>query len=194
VSGKVSAEGAGDEDRVLLERIQQGDARAFELLVLKYQERVFRLVRRLLGNREQVEDLAQEVFIRVYRSIGSFKGDSAFYTWLYKIALNTCRNYYRSLGRRPEGSAVGDNSFLDNMASGRPGPEKAAFSTELWDALRGSLQELPEEQREVVVLCDLEGLSYEEIAAVVGIPVGTVRSRVFRGRRALQKRLSPFVP
>jgi RNA polymerase sigma-70 factor (ECF subfamily) len=194
VSARGARENPGDGDGPLVQRVQKGDHEAFELLVVKYQERVFRLLRRLLGNQEQVEDLAQEVFIRAYRSLGSFKGESSFYTWLYKIALNTYRNYYRSLGRRPEGSVVSSAHVLEGMQSRGSSPEKEAFRSEFWDVVKSSLQDLPEEQREAIVLCDLEGLSYEEMATVIGIPVGTVRSRVFRGRRSLQKLLTPYLP
>ena len=189
-----ASEHAGDGDLGLVRRVLEGDREAYELLVLKYQERIFRLIQRLLGRREEVEDLAQEVFLRAYRSLGSFKGESSFYTWLYKIALNTCRNYYRSIGRRPEGSVVDGESIIESMEASNPSPEREAMRLELWEAVKGSLDELPPEQREAVVLCDLEGLSYEEMATVIGIPVGTVRSRVFRGRRALQRRLSPYLP
>lgn len=188
-----SREIAGERDRELVERVRQGDDRAFELLVLAYQERIFRLIRRLLGNRDGAEDLAQEVFLRAYRSLGGFRGQSSFYTWLYKIALNTCRNYYRTMGRRPEGSAIDGEGVLDSLESSNPDPESAAFRSETLEVVKVSLESLPPEQREAVVLCDLEGLSYEEMAAVIGIPVGTVRSRVFRGRRALQRRLQPYM-
>jgi RNA polymerase sigma-70 factor (ECF subfamily) len=194
VKAQGARESPGDGDGPLVRRVREGDHEAFELLVVKYQERIFRLMRRLLGNQEQVEDLAQEVFIRAYRSLGSFKGESSFYTWLYKIALNTYRNYCRSLGRRPEGSVVDGEHLLDSMRSRDGGPERAAFRSEFWDVVKSSLQDLPDEQREAIVLCDLEGLSYEEMATVIGIPVGTVRSRVFRGRRALQKLLTPHLP
>ena len=186
-------ETAGERDRELVERVRKGDDRAFEMLVLVYQERIFRLIRRMLNHREGVEDLAQEVFLRAYRSLDGFRGQSSFYTWLYKIALNTCRNYYRTMGRRPEGSVVDSESLIDGMESATPNPEAEAVRSELWDTVQGSLQELPPEQREAVVLCDLEGLSYEEMASVIGIPVGTVRSRVFRGRKALQQRLAPLM-
>ena len=188
-----SREIAGERDRELVERVRQGDDRAFELLVFAYQERIFRLIRRLLGNRDGAEDLAQEGFRRAYRSLGGFRGQSSFYTWLYKIALNACRNYYRTMGRRPEGSAVDSEGLLDSLESSNPDPESADFRSETLEAVKGSLESLPPEQREAVVLCDLEGLSYEEMAAVIGIPVGTVRSRVFRGRRALQRRLQPYM-
>jgi RNA polymerase sigma-70 factor (ECF subfamily) len=181
------------EDELLVRRVQKGEWDAFEILVLKYQERIFRVVRRFLGDGEQVEDLAQEVFIRAYRSVGSFEGKSSFYTWLYKIALNTCRNHYRSIGRRPEGATVDGEAIFEKLAGREGGPEKDAFRAEFWDVVSRSMEELPREQREVIVLCDLEGLSYEEIAGIVDSPVGTVRSRVFRGRRALQKLLKPYL-
>ena len=194
MNARGAKENPGDGDGPLVRRVREGDHEAFELLVVKYQERIFRLMRRLLGNQEQVEDLAQEVFIRAYRSLGTFKGESSFYTWLYKIALNTYRNHCRSLGRRPEGSTVDSENVFQHMQSAENSPEKEAFRTEFWDVVKGSLHNLPEEQREAIVLCDLEGLSYEEMATVIGIPVGTVRSRVFRGRRALQKLLTPYLP
>lgn len=193
VSGAQGREDPAENDRELIGRVRGGDKEAFEVLVLKYQERIFRLIRRLVSDQGQVEDIAQEVFIRAYRSLGSFKGEASFYTWLYKIALNTCRNYYRSLGRRPEGKTVDSENIIMTMRSGEPGPEKEAVRTEFWQNVRSSLEGLPGEQREAVVLCDLEGLSYEEMAAVIGIPVGTVRSRVFRGRRSLQKLLRPYL-
>lgn len=185
--------GPGEDDRALVERAQGGDREAFEILVLKYQERIFRLVRRLLRDPHQVEDIAQEVFIRAYGSLGGFKQDASFYTWLYKIALNSCRNYYRSLGRRPEGSTVSDEKVFMNMRSGGNSPEQEAFRSEFWGTVQGALGKLPDEQREAIVLCDLEGLSYDEMADVIGIPVGTVRSRVFRGRRSLQQQLAPYL-
>lgn len=194
VSGKEAKESQGDGDWAVVRRVREGENQAFEILVLKYQERIFRLIRRLLGSREHVEDLAQEVFIRAYRSLGSFKGESSFYTWLYKIAVNTCRNHYRSLGRRPEGSVVNTADLIDTMEAGSESPERGAFRAEFWDAVRSSLKELPLEQREAVVLCDLEGLSYEQMATVMDVPVGTVRSRVFRGRRLLQGLLTPYLP
>jgi RNA polymerase sigma-70 factor (ECF subfamily) len=182
---------AGEQD--LVRQVQEGDRDAFEVLVLKYQERVFRLISRLLGDREQIEDLAQEVFIRVFRALDGFKGDSSFYTWLYKIVLNTCRNYYRSMARRPEGSKVDSEKVFGSIEAKGNSPEREAIRAEFWDSVKGSLEELPREQREAVVLCDLEGLSYEEISLVAGIPVGTVRSRVFRGRRGLQRRMKPYL-
>ena len=141
---------AVSEDEFLVRRVQKGEWDAFEILVLKYQERIFRVVRRFLGDGEQVEDLAQEVFIRAYRSVGSFEGKSSFYTWLYKIALNTCRNHYRSIGRRPEGSTVDGEAVFEKLAGREGGPEKDAFRAEFWDVVSRSMEELPREQREVI--------------------------------------------
>jgi RNA polymerase sigma-70 factor (ECF subfamily) len=182
--------GDGDERR-LVDAARRGDPRAFEALVVKHQDRIFRFVQRLVGP-EAVEDLAQEVFIRAFRSIGDFKGESSFYTWLYKIALNLCRNHYRTKGRRPAGEPLDENSPVNALAAGEASPEEAVFRREFWAVLQSALDGLPAEQREAVVLCDLEGMSYEEMAALTGVPIGTVRSRIFRGRRALQVRLAAF--
>ena len=189
VKNDVQEMGSGDRERTLVDAARAGDERAFEALVLKYQDRIYRLIQRLVSSADVVDDLAQEVFIRAYRSLGDFKGESSFYTWLYKIALNLCRNHYRTKGRRPAAEALDDNAVGASFESGEVSPEEAVFRREFWDALRGALDALPPEQREAVVLCDLEGMSYEEMAEMTGVPIGTVRSRIFRGRRALQGRL-----
>jgi RNA polymerase sigma-70 factor (ECF subfamily) len=183
---------AGQDERQIVEAARRGDHRAFEALVLKYQDRIFRLVQRLVSGADTVDDLAQEVFIRAYRSIGEFKGESSLYTWLYKIALNLCRNYYRTKGRRPVHEELGESTGAVGLESPDGSPEDEVFRREFWEQLRRGLDELPEEQREAVVFCDLEGMSYEEMAEVLGVPIGTVRSRIFRGRRALQRRLGAF--
>ena len=159
--------------------------------MVKHQDRIFRFVQRLVGP-EAAEDLAQEVFIRAFRSLGDFKGESSFYTWLYKIALNLCRNHYRTKSRRPAGEALDENSAGSPLEVAEASPEEAVFRREFWAVLRRELDGLPAEQREAVVLCDLEGMSYEEMADMTGVPIGTVRSRIFRGRRALQGRLAAF--
>jgi len=176
-------------ERQLVEEARRGDARAFEALVVKHQDRIYRFVQRLVGP-EAVEDIAQEVFIRAYRSLGDFKGESSFYTWLYKIALNLCRNHYRSKGRRPPAEELDDNAAGPQFETPGGNPEENVFRREFWETLRRELDGLPPEQREAVVLCDLEGMSYEEMAEMMGVPIGTVRSRIFRGRRALQERLA----
>jgi RNA polymerase sigma-70 factor (ECF subfamily) len=184
--------GAGDEERQLVAAARGGDQSAFEALVLKYQDRIYRLIQRLVSGSDVVDDLAQEVFIRAYRSIGDFKGESSLYTWLYKIALNLCRNHYRTRGRRPAHEELDETDAGQGLQDAGGTPEDEVFRREFWEHLRRGLEELPPEQREAVVLCDLEGMSYEEMAGVMGVPIGTVRSRIFRGRRALQQRLAVF--
>ena len=185
-------QGTGEGERQLVDAARRGDHRAFEALVLKYQDRIFRLIQRMVGGSDAVDDLAQEVFIRAYRSIGDFKGESSLYTWLYKIALNLCRNHYRTRGRRPAHEELDEADGATGLAAAAGTPEDEAFRREFWEHLRRGLDELPAEQREAVVFCDLEGMSYEEMADVMGVPIGTVRSRIFRGRRALQGRLAAF--
>lgn len=175
-----------------MEAARRGDHRAFEALVVKYQDRIYRVVQRMVGGSEAVDDIAQEVFIRAYRSIGDFKGESSLYTWLYKIALNLCRNFYRTRGRRPVHEEIGEDGSATVLEAGGGSPEDEVFRREFWEQLRRGLDGLPEEQREAVVLCDLEGMSYEEMAEVMAVPIGTVRSRIFRGRRALQERLTAY--
>ena len=184
--------GAAAAERDLVAAARAGDERAFEALVVKYQDRIFRFIQRMVGAADVVEDLAQEVFIRAYRSIGEFKGDSSLYTWLYKIALNLCRNHYRTKGRRPQTEELDEADGSDSFEAAGRTPEQEVFRREFWEQLRGALDELPPEQREAVVFCDLEGMSYEEMAEVMGVPIGTVRSRIFRGRRALQGRLAAY--
>jgi RNA polymerase sigma-70 factor (ECF subfamily) len=183
---------AGAGERQLVAAARGGDHRAFEALVLKYQDRIYRLIQRLVNGSDVVDDLAQEVFIRAYRSLGDFKGESSLYTWLYKIALNLCRNHYRTQGRRPAHEELDEADGATGSVAAAGTPEEEAFQREFWEHLRRGLDELPAEQREAVVFCDLEGMSYEEMADVMGVPIGTVRSRIFRGRRALQGRLAAF--
>jgi RNA polymerase sigma-70 factor (ECF subfamily) len=185
-------QGTGEGERQLVDAARRGDHRAFEALVLKYQDRIYRLIQRMVGSSEAVDDLAQEVFIRAYRSIGDFKGESSLYTWLYKIALNLCRNHYRTRGRRPVHEELDENDGATGLEAGGGSPEDEVFRREFWQQLRRGLDALPDEQREAVVFCDLEGMSYEEMAEVMGVPIGTVRSRIYRGRRALQERLAAF--
>lgn len=189
--GGHGSRGVEDEQQLVL-AARGGDPLAFEALVLKYQDRIYRLIQRLVSGADAVDDLAQEVFIRAYRSLGDFKGESSLYTWLYKIALNLCRNHYRTRGRRPAHEELDEADGATGLVAGGGTPEEEVFRREFWEQLRRALEELPAEQREAVVFCDLEGMSYEEMAEVMGVPVGTVRSRIFRGRRALQQRLAAF--
>lgn len=176
----------------LVAAARRGDHRAFEALVLKYQGRIFRLIQRLVSGSDVVDDLAQEVFIRAYRSLGDFKGEASLYTWLYKIALNICRNHYRSRGRRPAYTELDEADGSAGLEAAGGSPEDEVFRREFWEQLQRGLAGLPAEQREAVVFCDLEGMSYEEMATLLGVPIGTVRSRIFRGRKALQQRLASY--
>ena len=182
-----------DSDKQLVARVQKGDKRAFDLLVIKYQHKVAAIVSRYIYDREEVKDIVQEAFIKAYRAIGSFRGDSQFYTWLYRIAVNTAKNFLVSRSRRPPASDIevedaeyftgADN--LRDMAS----PENLAFRDELQQVVDNAIQSLPEDLRTAVTLRELDGLSYEDIANVMDCPVGTVRSRIFRAREAIDKQV-----
>jgi len=182
-----------DTDKQLVARVQKGDKRAFDLLVIKYQHKVAAIVSRYIYDREEVKDIVQEAFIKAYRAIGSFRGDSQFYTWLYRIAVNTAKNFLVSRSRRPPASDIevedaeyftgADN--LRDMAS----PENLAFRDELQQVVDNAIQSLPEDLRTAVSLRELDGLSYEDIANVMNCPVGTVRSRIFRAREAIDKQV-----
>jgi RNA polymerase sigma-70 factor (ECF subfamily) len=192
VTDGVHGNRTAEDERQVVAAARGGDQRAFEALVVKYQDRIYRLIQRLVSGSEAVDDLAQEVFIRAYRSLGDFKGESSLYTWLYKIALNLCRNHYRTRGRRPAHEELEEADGAVGLEAAGGTPEDEVFRREFWEQLRQGLDELPAEQREAVVFCDLEGMSYEEMADVIGVPIGTVRSRIYRGRRALQARLAAF--
>jgi RNA polymerase sigma-70 factor (ECF subfamily) len=184
-----------DDDHQLIRRAVAGDSTAFSVLVERYQQRVFKLVSRMIGNREQVEDLVQEVFLKAYRKIDSFRFEASFFTWLYIIAVNTCRNHYR----RFEPLTVPVDPDPDDdlpgvvLRSEFERPDDAAHREEMAQAVRAALDTLPPDHREVLVMCDLEGLGYQEIADVLGIPVGTVRSRIFRARAAMKNILEPRI-
>jgi RNA polymerase sigma-70 factor (ECF subfamily) len=178
-------------DKQLVARAKSGDRRAFDLLVLKYQHRIMSLVSRYVGDADEVQDVAQEAFIKAYRALPGFRGDSAFYTWLYRIAANTAKNHLVSRARRPPGSDVDpdDAEFMDGAGALREleTPETHLFGEELRAVVQRALEELPEELRAAVTLREFDGLSYEEIAEVMECPVGTVRSRIFRAREAIDK-------
>ena len=190
--------GDREVDQQLVERAQSGDKHAFELLVAKYQRRLGRLISRFVRDAAEAEDVTQDAFIKAYRALPSFRGDSAFYTWLYRIGINTAKNYLLSQGRRAPTSTAYDSdeaedfedaSLLHEVAT----PENELMSKQVVDVVNSSLQELPDDLRIALTLREIEGLSYEEIAAVMNCPVGTVRSRIFRAREAVAVNLRPLL-
>jgi RNA polymerase sigma-70 factor (ECF subfamily) len=184
-------------DLELVRRAQRNERGAFDLLVLKYQHKVVKLVARLLRDPTEAEDVAQEAFVKAYRALGSFRGDSAFYTWLYRIAVNTARNAIASKQRRPlDYEAELSESEQSNLASRlrhTDTPEATALSEEIRVTVNDAIEQLPEDLRTAIVLREVEGLSYEEIAAAMDCPVGTVRSRIFRAREAIDRALKPLL-
>lgn len=187
-----------DEDLLIVQRVQAGDKLAFNLLVTKYHRRVGRLLTRMVRNQEDIEDVVQETFIKAYRAIGNFRGDSAFYTWIYRIAINTAKNLLVTQGRRPstlKESNDGDNeTFEDNAAlSNIDTPESLYQTKQIGEAVNEAMAALPEELRSAIVMREIDGLSYEEIAAAMDCPIGTVRSRIFRAREAIAVRIKPLL-
>lgn len=183
---------ARETDQQLVVRAQKGDTRAFDLLVLKYQGRIGALVGRFVNDSAEVEDVTQEAFIKAFRALPKFRGDSAFYTWLYRIATNAAKNYLVAKGRRPSADAdVADAEYFDEGDALRDSetPENRFFGDELAATVRSALEDLPDELRTALTLREFEGLSYEEIAEVMTCPVGTVRSRIFRAREAVDERV-----
>ncbi|WP_018651814.1 RNA polymerase sigma factor RpoE [Actinobacillus capsulatus] len=183
-------------DQILVGRAQQGDKKAFNLLVVRYQNRVAGLLTRYVA-RDDIPDIVQESFIKAYRSLESFRGESAFYTWLYRIAVNTAKNHLTALGRRPpkEDILAEDAESFDAGVQLREGdtPESMVLSEELKRVVFDTIESLPEELKTAITLRELEGLSYEEIAKVMQCPVGTVRSRIFRAREAIDARINPLM-
>lgn len=186
-----------DEDRQLVARVQKGDKRAFDLLVLKYQSRILALVVRFVQDSHEAQDVTQEAFVKAYRALGNFRGDSAFYTWLYRIAINTAKNYLVSRNRRPPASGVDaqDAEFFEgeHALKNIDSPERLLLRDEIDKTVQDSIGKLPEDLRIALTLREYEGLSYEDIAAVMQCPVGTVRSRIFRAREAVDKALQPLL-
>jgi len=178
-------------DRQLVLRVQKGDKRAFDLLVLKYQYKLQAIVSRFVRDTDEVADVTQEAFIKAYRALPKFRGDSQFYTWLYRIAINTAKNYLVSKSRRPSSTDidVGDaEQFANNeKLIDDTSPEDFIMTQELAQVIKDSLSQLPEDLRTALTLREFEGMSYEEIADVMGCPVGTVRSRIFRAREFIDK-------
>ena len=187
-----------DVDAELVQRVQRGDKRAFDLLVLKYQRKIMRLLSRMIREPGEVEDVAQEAFIKAYRALPQFRGDSAFYTWLSRIAINTARNWQAANGRRPSAPSVIETedgetfSQIDNLTDIST-PESMMASRQIVDTVNAAIDALPEELRTAIVLREIEGMSYEDIAQSMDCPIGTVRSRIFRAREAIAAQLRPVL-
>ena len=184
-----------DEDLVL--RVQQGDKSAFDFLVIKYQHKIIHLVNRYVKDPSEAQDVAQEAFIKAYRALGNFRGDSAFYTWLYRIAINTAKNYLVSQSRRSANYQVDiqDAEAFENapQLQGMETPERLLLNQEIIDTIKAAIDKLPEDMRTAIMLREFEGMSYEEIAQAMDCPVGTVRSRIFRAREAIDDKLNPLL-
>ena len=185
-------------DQVLVERAQGGDKHAFDLLVSKYQRKLGRLLSRFIRDPGEVEDVSQEAFIKAYRALPSFRGDSAFYTWLYRIGINTAKNYLVSQGRRAPTSTEFDNDeaeTFDDASQLRDinTPESLLLTKQIGQTINAAMDALPEELRTAIVLREIDGMSYEEIASIMDCPIGTVRSRIFRAREAVAGKLRPLL-
>ena len=191
---------AVDADAPLVERAVAGDHKAFELLVIKYQRRIQRLIGRMVRDVDLVEDIAQETFIRAYRALAQFRGDAQFYTWLYRIAVNTAKKSLMDLKRNP---TVSENSFksddddetspVENELTSSETPDAVLASKEIAQIINAALEALPDELRQAITLREIEGLTYEEISEVMSCPIGTVRSRIFRAREAISQKVKPLL-
>jgi len=185
-------------DQLLVERAQRGDRRAFDLLVEKYQRKLARLLSRLIRDPGEVEDVTQEAFVKAYRALPSFRGESAFYTWLYRIGINTAKNYLVAMGRRAPTSTDVEAEEAEGYEGGEQlrdinTPESLLLSKEIGATVNAAIEDLPEELRSAIQLRELEGMSYEEIAKLMDCPIGTVRSRIFRAREAIAEKLKPLL-
>jgi RNA polymerase sigma-70 factor, ECF subfamily len=189
--------GTRSSDQLLVERVQQGDKAAFDILVGKYQHKIIKLVGRYVRDQDEAQDVAQDAFIKAYRALASFRGDSAFYTWLYRIAINTAKNQLASNKRRAEDFDLDlqdpDQYEMHGRLRDGDTPEGLALTEEIRETVNQAIEALPEDLRTAIVLREIEGLSYEEIAGAMECPVGTVRSRIFRAREAIDKRLKPLL-
>ncbi len=190
--------GEREVDQQLVNRAKRGDKRAFELLVAKYQRKLARLLSRFIRDPAEIEDVTQEAFIKAYRALPSFRGDSAFYTWLYRIGINTAKNYLVAMGRRAPTTTEFDNDEAEAFEDGEHlrdvnTPEHELMSKEIGHTVNATMEALPEELRTAITLREIEGLSYDEIAEAMGCPIGTVRSRIFRAREAIAEKLRPLL-
>ena len=190
--------GEREIDQQLVERVQRGDQRAFTLLVEKYQRKLGRLLGRMIRDQSEVEDVVQEAFIKAYRALPNFRGDSAFYTWLYRIGINTAKNHLVSMGRRPKLSNEVEIEDAENFEDGdelrtADTPETELMGKQIAQTVNDAMEALPEELKTAISLREIEGLSYEEIASMMNCPIGTVRSRIFRAREAIAEKLRPLL-
>lgn len=190
--------GDREVDQRLVERVQRGDKKAFELLVAKYQRKLNRLLSRFIRDPSEVEDVAQEAFIKAYRALPSFRGDSAFYTWLYRIAVNTAKNYLVAAGRRAPTSTQINSEEAESFEEGHQlrhmnTPEAELMSKQVAATVNQAMEALPDELRVAITLREIEGMSYEDIAAAMNCPIGTVRSRIFRARETIADRIRPML-
>ena len=184
-------------DQLLVERVQQGDKHAFDLLINKYQYRIVSLVNRYVNDHAEALDVAQEAFIKAYRAIGNFRGDSAFYTWLYRIAINTAKNWLVAQKRRPPATDIdavdAEQYDMDSRLKEKGTPENELLREEIKQTVYSTIATLPDDLRTAIMLREMEGMSYEEIATTMDCPIGTVRSRIFRAREAIDEKLRPLV-
>jgi len=186
-----------DLDQELVQRVQQGDKSAFDLLVIKYQHKIVHLVNRYVKDPSEAQDVAQDTFIKAYRALGDFRGESAFYTWLYRIAINTAKNYLLSRSRRhfdyeidvQDAEQVENSPQLKDIET----PENLLMNEQIIAVIKSAIERLPEEMRIAITLREFEGMSYEEIAEAMDCPIGTVRSRIFRAREAIDQKLNPLL-
>jgi RNA polymerase sigma-70 factor (ECF subfamily) len=187
----------GSADQALVQRVKQGDRGAFDLLVAKYQHKILNLIMRYVKDPTEAMDVAQEAFLKAYRAVPSFRGDSAFYTWLYRIAINTAKNHLVAARRRPMSLEIelSESEGFEPFAALRDidSPESLALTDEIAEMINQAVEELPDELRTAILLREIEGMSYEEIAEAMDCPVGTVRSRIFRAREAIDKKLKPLM-
>jgi RNA polymerase sigma-70 factor (ECF subfamily) len=197
---KINSSGSkrrGDSDKALVQRVKQGDRSAFDLLVAKYQHKILNLIMRYVKDPSEAMDVAQEAFIKAYRAVPKFRGDSAFYTWLYRIAINTAKNHLVAARRRPVSLDFDllDSEGFEPFAALRDfdSPERLALTDEIGGVINKAIEDLPQELRTAILLREIEGMSYEEIADAMDCPVGTVRSRIFRAREAIDKKIKPLM-